>query len=35
MTKKEAIQASKQFKDNLLPPALTTRSNDKELRSNK
>jgi hypothetical protein len=35
MTKKEAIQAKKQLKDNSLPPALSTRSNDRKLRSNK
>ena len=32
MTKKEAIQAKKQLKDNSLPPALSTRSNDRVLR---
>ncbi len=35
MTKKEALQAKKQFKDNSIPPALSTRSNDRVLRSNK
>jgi hypothetical protein len=32
MTKKEALQAKKQLKDNSLPPALSTRSNDRVLR---
>jgi hypothetical protein len=32
MTKKEAIKAKKQLKDNSLPPALSTRSNDRVLR---
>ena len=35
MTKQEAIQAKKQLKNNSLPPALSTRSNDRVLRSNK
>jgi hypothetical protein len=35
MTKKEALKAKKQLKDNSLPPALSTKSNDRELRSNK
>ncbi len=35
MTKEEAIKAKKQLKDNSLPPALSTRSNDRVLRSNK
>jgi hypothetical protein len=35
MTKQEAIQAKKKLKDNSLPPALSTRSNDRVLRSNK
>jgi hypothetical protein len=35
MTKKEAIQAKKKLKENSLPPALSTRSNDRLLRSNK
>jgi hypothetical protein len=35
MTKKEAIKAKKQLKDNSLPPALSTRSKDRALRSNK
>ena len=32
MTKQEAIQAKKKLKDNSLPPALSTRSNDRKLR---
>ena len=32
MTKAEALQAKKQLKDNSLPPALSTRSNDRKLR---
>ena len=32
MTKKEALKAKKQLKDNSLPPALSTRSNDRVLR---
>ena len=32
MTKEEAIKAKKQLKDNSLPPALSTRSNDRKLR---
>ena len=32
MTKEEAIKAKKHFKDNSLPPALSTRSNDRVLR---
>jgi hypothetical protein len=35
MTKQEALKAKKQLKDNSLPPALSTRSNDRKLRSNK
>ena len=35
MTKEEAIKAKKQLKENSLPPALSTRSNDRKLRSNK
>ncbi len=35
MTKQEALKAKKQLKDNSLPPALATRSNDRVLRSNK
>ncbi len=35
MTKKEAIQAKKQLKNISLPPALSTRNNDRSLRSNK
>ena len=35
MTKEEAIKAKKQLKDNSLPPALSTRSNDRKLRTNK
>ena len=33
MTKEEAIKAKKQLKDNSLPPALSTRSNDRKLRT--
>ncbi len=32
MTKQEALKAKKQLKDNSLPPALSTRSNDRVLR---
>ena len=32
MTKEEALKAKKQLKDNSLPPALSTRSNDRVLR---
>ena len=35
MTKQEALQAKKKLKDNSLPPALSSRSNDRKLRSNK
>jgi hypothetical protein len=35
MRKNEALKAKKQLKDNSLPPALSTRSNDKVLRSKK
>ena len=35
MTKEDAIKAKKQLKNNSLPPALSTRSNDRALRSNK
>jgi hypothetical protein len=35
MTKEEAIKAKKQLKDNSLPPALSTRSNNRKLRTNK
>ncbi len=35
MSKKEALKAKKQLKDNSLPPAITTRSHDRVLRSNK
>jgi hypothetical protein len=35
MSKKEALQAKKKLKDNSLPPALSTRSNDRKLRSSK
>jgi hypothetical protein len=35
MTKEEAIKAKKQLKNNSLPPALSTRSNDRVLRANK
>ncbi len=33
MGKKEALQAKKKLKENSLPPALPTRSNDRVLRS--
>ena len=32
MTKEEAIKAKKQLKNNSLPPALSTGSNDRKLR---
>ncbi len=32
MTKQESLQAKKKLKDNSLPPALSTRSNDRVLR---
>ena len=32
MTKEEAIKAKKQLKDNVLPPAMSTRSHDRVLR---
>ena len=35
MTKQESLQAKKKLKENSLPPALSTRSNDRALRSNK
>ncbi len=35
MTKQEALKAKKKLKDNSLPPALSTRSNDRVLRSSK
>ena len=35
MTKAEALQAKKQLKDNSLPPALSTRSNDRASRDKK
>jgi hypothetical protein len=35
MTKQEALKAKKKLKENSLPPALSTRSNDRVLRSNK
>ena len=35
MTKEEAIKAKKKLKENSLPPALSTRSNDRVLRSRK
>ena len=35
MTKKEALKAKKQLKDNSLAPALSTRSNDRNLRDRK
>ena len=31
MTKQEALKAKKQLKDNSLPPALSTRSDDKSI----
>jgi hypothetical protein len=33
MTKQEALKAKQQLKDNPLPPALSTRRNDRKLRS--
>jgi hypothetical protein len=33
MTKQEALKAKKQLTENSLPPALSTRSNDRKLRS--
>ncbi len=35
MTKQDAIKAKKQLRDDSLPPALSTRSNDRVLSSNK
>ena len=35
MTKQEALKAKKQLKDNSLAPALSTRSNDRNLRDRK
>ena len=35
MTKQEALKAKKKLKENSLPPALSTRSNDRKLRSSK
>ena len=35
MTKKEALKAKKKLKDNSLAPALSTRSNDRNLRDRK
>ena len=35
MTKQEALKAKKQLKNNSLPPALSTRSSDRVLRSKK
>jgi hypothetical protein len=35
MTKKEALKAKKQLKDNALAPALSTRSNNRVLRERK
>jgi hypothetical protein len=35
MSKNKALQAKKRLKDNSLPPALSTRRNDRVLRSNK
>jgi hypothetical protein len=32
MTKQEALKAKKQLKNDSLPPALSTRSNDRKLR---
>jgi hypothetical protein len=32
MTKQEALKAKKQLKDHSLPPALSTRSQDRKLR---
>ena len=32
MTKQEALKAKKKLKENSLPPALSTRSNDRVLR---
>ena len=34
MTKDEALKAKKQLKNNSLPPALSTRSHDRKLRTN-
>ncbi len=33
ITKEEAIKANKQLKNSSLPPALSTRSNDRKLRN--
>ena len=35
MTKEEAIKAKKQLNNNSSSPALSTRSNDRKLRTNK
>ena len=35
MTQEESIKAKKELKNNSLPPALSTRSNDRKLRTNK
>ena len=35
MSKKEALQAKKKLKEDSLPPALSTRSQKRILRSNK
>ena len=35
MTKQEALKAKKKLKENSLPPALSTRSKDRKLRSSK
>ncbi len=35
MTKQAALQAKKKLKEDSLPPALSTRSNDRKIRSSK
>ena len=35
MTKQEALKAKKQLKENTLAPAMSTRSNDRNLRDRK
>ena len=35
MTKKEALQAKKKLKENVISPAYNTRSNDRNLRERK
>ena len=35
MTKKEALQAKKKLKENVLSPAYNSRSNDRNLRERK